>query len=200
YIFIADWNKRALSLNEFDAVLRQFHSSPGLILDVRMNAGGDEALAYKVAGYFTDAMKLTEYYRYRNGPLPGDLGSPRPKYLTPSLGFHYDGPVMLLIGPDSFSSAENFIAAMQTLPNVTTIGEITGGASGCPETYALADGWRYSVPVCFDMTADHRVIEWNGIQPEVTVGATPADFKRDTDPVLDMALKLLQTRAGPAHP
>ncbi|MGH8283270.1 MAG: S41 family peptidase [Gammaproteobacteria bacterium] len=199
YIFIADWNKHALSLDDFDAMLEQFHSNPGLILDVRMNAGGDEALAYKLAGYFTDTTELAEYYRYRNGPLPGDLGRPRPKYLSPSLGFHYTGPVMLLIGPDSFSSTENFIAAMQTLPNVTTLGATTGGASGCPETFALDNGWRYSVPVCYDMTSRHRVIEWNGIQPEIVVDTKPSDFRRGDDPVLDKALKLLQMRASSAH-
>ncbi|MGH8398025.1 MAG: S41 family peptidase [Gammaproteobacteria bacterium] len=200
YIFIADWNKHALSLNEFDTVLTRFTSSRGLILDVRMNEGGDEAMAYKLAAHFTDTPKLTEYYRYRNGPLPDDLGSPRPKYLNPSLGFHYTGPVMLLIGSDSFSSTENFIAAMQTLPNVTTIGETTGGASGCPETYKLAKGWQYSVPVCYDMTSDHKVIEWNGIQPKITVTTTPADFRRGQDPVLGRALELLQKQSGPAHP
>ncbi|MGH8415347.1 MAG: hypothetical protein ACRESX_11515, partial [Gammaproteobacteria bacterium] len=62
------------------------------------------------------------------------------------------------------------------------------------------NGWKYSVPVCFDMTADHRVIEWNGIQPDITVSTTSADLKHGDDPVLDMALKLLQTRAGSAHP
>ncbi|MGA9853472.1 MAG: S41 family peptidase [Gammaproteobacteria bacterium] len=194
YIFIADWDKRALSLDEFDAALMQFHSSPGLILDVRMNAGGEESLAYKIAGYFAATPHLSEFFRYRNGRLPGDLGHPRPKYVSPSLGFQYSGPVMLLVGPDSFSATENFIAAMQTLPNVTTIGEITGGASGCPETFPLADGWSYSVPICFDMTADHQVIEWNGIQPDVPVNVTSADFKRGDDPVLDEALKLLKAK------
>ncbi|MGH8307353.1 MAG: S41 family peptidase [Gammaproteobacteria bacterium] len=200
YMFIADWEKTALSLDEFVPALEQLHSSRGLILDVRMNAGGNESLAYKLAGYFTATPRLSEYYRYREGSAPGDLGPVRARYLKPAPLHPYQGPIMLLIGPDSFSSTENFIAAMQTLPNVTTVGEITGGASGCPETYALANGWKYSVPVCFDMTADHRVIEWNGIQPDITVSTTSADLKHGDDPVLDMALKLLQTRAGSAHP
>jgi C-terminal processing protease CtpA/Prc len=199
YIFIADWKKHALSLDAFEATLEQFQFSPGLILDVRMNSGGDDKLAYKIAGYFTDAPRLSEYYRYRDGPAPGDLGSPRARYLQPSLGVHYNGKVMLLIGPDSFSSTENFIAAMQTLPNVTTIGATTGGASGCPKTYALGDGWQYSVPVCYDMTADHQVIEWNGIQPKIAVTATRADFRRGDDPVLDEALKLLKVKLRAAQ-
>ena len=194
YIFIADWKKSALSLDDFDYVLEQYQSSPGLILDVRMNGGGDDKLAYEIAGYFTDVPRLTEYYRYRNGPLPGDLGPPRPRYLQPALGVHYNGRVMLLIGPDSFSSTENFIAAMQTLPNVTTVGATTGGASGCPETFALGDGWTYSVPVCYDMTADRQVIEWRGIQPQIEVSASQADFLRGDDPVLDAALKLLRQK------
>ncbi|MDE2460834.1 MAG: hypothetical protein KGL98_06260 [Gammaproteobacteria bacterium] len=194
YIFIGDWKKHALSLDDFVTALGQFQSSPGLILDVRMNSGGDDQLAYKIASYFADARHLSEYYRYRNGPAPGDLGPPKPRYVQPAIGVHYGGLVMLLIGPDSFSSTENFVAAMQTLPNVTTIGAITGGASGCPETFALANGWTYSVPVCYDMTADHKIIEWNGIPPQVAVTAGPADFMRGDDPVLDAALKLLRQK------
>lgn len=194
YIFIADWNKKAFSLNDFDAVLAHFKPSHGLILDLRMNEGGDEGLAYNVAAHFAATRHLSEYTRYRNGPLPGDLGSVRPKYLEPSLGSHYSGPVMLLIGPDSFSSTENFTAAMQTLPNVTTVGAATGGASGCPRTYTLGNGWDYSVPVCFDMTASHQIIEWNGIAPEVPVSTASVDFKHGGDPVLDKALKLLKTK------
>ena len=194
YIFIADWKKHALALDDFDATLEQFQSSPGLILDVRMNSGGNDKLAYKVAGYFTEVPHLSEYYRYRDGPAPGDLGPPKPRYVNPSLGTHYNGLVMLLVGPDSFSSTENFIAAMQTLPNVTTIGATTGGASGCPETFALGDGWIYSVPVCYDMTAGHRVIEWNGIQPEIPVRTTRLEFDRGEDPVLDEAVKILKEK------
>ncbi|MGH8292925.1 MAG: S41 family peptidase [Gammaproteobacteria bacterium] len=199
YIFIGDWEKTALSLDDFAAALEQFESSPGLILDVRMNSGGNDHLAYKIAGYFADRSHLSEYYRYRNGPRPGDLGPPKPRYVTPAIGVHYPGLVMLLIGPDSFSSTENFIAAMQTLPNVTTLGATTGGASGCPETFALGDGWIYSVPVCFDMTADHHVIEWNGIQPEVLVTATRADFEHGDDPVLDAAVQLLKAKLKAQH-
>jgi hypothetical protein len=194
YIFIADWNKYALSLDDFEATLEQFQSSPGLILDVRMNSGGDDKLAYKIAGYFTDTPHLSEYYRYRDGPRPGDLGPAKPRYVQPALGVRYGGRIMLLIGPDSFSSTENFIAAMQTLPNVTTLGATTGGASGCPETFALRDGWTYSVPVCYDMTADHKVIEWNGISPEIPITATRSDFRRGDDPILDEALKLLKAK------
>ncbi|MGH8279385.1 MAG: S41 family peptidase [Gammaproteobacteria bacterium] len=195
YLFISDWKKSALSLDAFVAALQQLHTSPGLIIDVRMNGGGNEDLAYKIAGFFADRTHLSEYYRYRNGPEPGDLGPAKPRYLEPAPIVPYRGPIVLLIGPDSFSSTENFVAAMQTLPNVTTLGATTGGASGCPESFALRQGWRYSVPVCFDMTRDHQVIEWNGIRPDIPVPTTLADFKRGDDPVLDAALKFLRAKA-----
>lgn len=197
YVFIADWDKRRMALHELERVLTRFEPRRGLILDVRVNAGGNTRLAYRVAGHFAAIPHLTEYFRYRNGPLPGDLSAPRPKYLEPSLGYHYTGPVMLLVGPDSFSSTENFITAMQTLPNVTTVGATTGGASGCPRRFTLGDGWHYSVPICYDMTADHRVIEWNGIPPEVPVPTTAADFQHGDDPVLDAAIALLEAGRSP---
>lgn len=194
YIMIPEWTGRAFSVQDFDATLEKFRDAPALILDVRMNGGGDDKLAYAVADRFAAQTRISEYVQFRDGPLHNDFTGLQPRYVRPSGPWQFTRPVALLIGPDSFSSNESFIAAMQTLPNVTTLGATTGGGSGDPEFFPLGDGWRYSVPRWIDYTADKQIIEWRGIAPEVPVATTPQDFQRGDDPVLDAALKRLQSQ------
>lgn len=194
YIVIAAWTHAGFSVSNFDYLFNRYRRSPALILDVRMNGGGDDRLAYAVAGRFTTQTHLTEYLQFRNGPLHSDLTPLKPRYLKPRGSWQFSKPVALLIGPDCFSSNESFIAAMQTLPNVITIGAITGGGSGDPRFFDLGAGWRYSVPTWIDYTAGKRVIEWNGIPPDVPVKTTPRDFRHGADPVLEAAIRVLEAK------
>ena len=200
YIMIPAWTEHDFSLRDFDKALVALGRSPALIIDVRMNGGGDDGLAYDVASRLAGVARVTEYLRYRDGPSPGDLTPLEPRRLHPRWFWQYTRPVAVLIGPDCFSSNESFIAAMQTQPNVVTMGATTGGGSGNPRFFYLGDGWRYSVPTWIDYTADKKIIEWNGIQPQIPVKTTPEDFRRGDDPVLDAALRLLRQQLARVTP
>ena len=39
-----------------------------MIVDVRMNGGGNDALAFSIASRFFDVPRLVRYVRYRSGP------------------------------------------------------------------------------------------------------------------------------------
>ena len=84
---------------------------------------------------------------------------------------------------------ESFISAMGEIPTVTVIGDTTGGSTGNPEFFPLRDGWSYAVPRWMAYTADLRVIEWNGIPPDILVPVTREDFAAGRDPVLEFALE-----------
>lgn len=198
YLMIPTWTEPDFSLRHFDRALAELGRSAAIIIDVRMNGGGDDTLAYAVASRFAERTRITEYLQYRDGPAFADLTPLEPRRVHPRWFWQYRRPVALLIGPGCFSSNESFIAAMQTLPNVTTIGATTGGASGNPRFFDLGEGWRYSVPTWIDYTAGKQIIEWRGIKPEMAVAATAADFRRGDDPVLDAALKLLRGKIAAA--
>ena len=102
----------------------------------------------------------------------------------------------MLSGRGIFSSNESFIAAMRELPNVTIVGDTTGGGTGNPKTFPLGDGWSYSVSRWIEWTADRRVIEWNGIPSDVFVPWDPADPGTGHDPVLEAALARLGAPPG----
>ena len=188
YLAIGSWKPEQVKLADLDAALERFRNAPALIIDVRMNGGGDPQLAYDFAARFTTTTRAVEYLQYRSGPGHGDFDAPRARVLSPRGSWQFTKPIVLLMGRGSASATESFIAAMRELPNVTTVGENSAGSSGTPAVYELGAGWTFTVSRAIDYTAEQQVVEGNGIAPAVLIAASPADFEQGRDPVLDFAL------------
>ncbi len=186
-IGILSWLDDNFVVADFDRILDSCKAMHGIILDVRPNGGGDQNLALQVAGRFTSSTTIGSYWSVRNGPNHSDLTSPAPIKVSPR-GWTWTKPVAVLSGRVCFSSCEGFISAMRNIPGITVIGDTTGGGSGNPKLYAFGNGWQYSVPQWIEYTADMKVIEWNGIAPDIYVKADSTDFAQGDDPVFDYAL------------
>ena len=65
YIAIERWNTASIRAADFDAALERFRSAPMLILDVRMNGGGGDQMAFEIAGRFARTSTITGYVRFR---------------------------------------------------------------------------------------------------------------------------------------
>ena len=140
YIVIGGWNTASIRAADFDAAFERFRNSPALILDVRMNPGGNDSLAFEIAGRFIPTVTAGSV-RFRNGPSHRDFGAPIQRTVSPRGAWQYGGQVLLLVGRRCASSNESFIAAMGASPNVTLVGDRTAGSTGNPGTFPLAGGW-----------------------------------------------------------
>jgi len=189
YIAIGGWNSTSIRADDFDAAFERFRAAPALIVDVRMNPGGNDQLAFDIAGRFARSSVNTGFVTFRNRPAHSDFGPAMPRVLNPRGAWEYSGAVQLLIGRRCASSNESFIAAMRELSNVTLVGDRTAGASANPGTFPLANGWTYTVSRWIEYTADNQVIEDAGIAPRVFVPASASDFAQGRDPVLEFALR-----------
>ena len=189
YIAVGSWGSNGIRAADFDAAFERFRNAPAIIFDVRMNPGGNDSLAFEVAGRFAHTAVAFASVRFRNGPAHGDFGPATTRTLNPRGSWQYAGNVLLLIGRRSASSNESFIAAMGQLPSVTLVGDRTAGSTGNPGTFPLAHGWSYTVSRWIEYTADNQPIEDIGISPDVFVTATQADFGMGRDPVLEWALR-----------
>lgn len=188
YIAIGSWRPEQVKLADLDATLERFRNAPAMILDVRMNFGGDTRLAYDFAARFASSARPAEYLQFRSGPGHTDLSAPQARTLAPRGTWQFTRPVLVLMGRGSASANESFIAAMRELPNVTTIGDTSAGSSGTPAVYQLGGGWTYTVSRAISYTAEQQVIEDAGIAPMIAVRATAEDFADGRDPVLEFAL------------
>ena len=196
YVSIGSWSLSQFSVADLDSAMAALRNAPRVIVDVRPNGGGDDALAFAFAGRFAAQKTTTGYVQIKNGPGRGDFARRTNREITPRGPFQFTRPVIVLSGPNVASSNESFISAMRELPHVTIMGDTTAGATGRPMRHDLGDGWGFMVPSWIEWTADGRLIEGQGIPPDVYVSWDLAIVATGRDPVLEAALTIARRRGG----
>ena len=177
----------------FDQALESLATTWGLVVDLRGNGGGDEPMACEMAGRIVDQERGYSVNCYRKEGASGrlDMGPTYERKCPPRGPWRYRAPVVVLIGQRTFSSAESFALMLAVCPDVTSMGDRTGGSSGNPMRVELSGAIAVKVPRWNDMTPDGTPIEDNGVQPEVPVKADAAAFA-SKDPVTEAALAALR--------
>jgi len=177
--------------------IRKLKDAPGFVVDLRSANGGSEPLALEIASLFCTKPTVYAKSKYRSGPKHDDFGQVFERILPATAGA-YSGPVVCLIGPGAVSSGEGFVQMMKCLPNVTTVGLPTRGASGNPKPHALGgSGVSVYFSTWVGMLPDGQAIEGVGVTPDVQVTARKLDYAA-ADPTLERSLEIL--RAAIAAP
>ena len=169
YIAIHSWERKH-GRDAFEPAfkaLAEFRNAPALIIDMRLNTGGDELIAREFAGCFIERRALYARHVHVDPSSPTGFSTPVERWLKPSPGRpRFAGNVVVLMGPANMSSAESFLRMMKQAPNVTLIGRPSYGSSGNPKPHALGNGvtlfppsWKVSAP-------DGAVIEGKGSAPD----------------------------------
>ena len=195
YLQMGSWPSPGAS-ELLDTALLAHRNAPGLILDLRRNAGGNDVIALGFAGRFTRQSFPASYVEIRTDPRVSEIEMPLARMLSPKGEFQYTRPVVVITGRGSLSATETFVAAMRTLKQVTVIGDTTGGASGNPATYELGNGWKFTVPRWLAYGPDLEPIEGRGLAPGIAIPWRPADYPADRDPLIDAALDILFEQTG----
>lgn len=176
---------------QFGEVLAQMDKTRGLIIDLRYNGGGNEQLAQEISGSFLDRERVYAQSQYRNGPLHTDLGPPRSSSCRPRNPWHYVGPVVVLQGQRTMSSAESFVLMLAQCPQVTTMGDRTAGSSGNPRQLDAGAGIIVNLPRWNPLDAEGKPFDGIGIPPAVVIDVAQDGFQDDRDSVLEAALQRL---------
>jgi len=175
-----------------DEILEELKDTTALIVDLRFNGGGDELLAREAASRFVDKKRMYSKNQYRNGPKHDQLGPVLEREVEPRGPWRYTAPVVLLQGQKTFSSAESLAAMFSVCPQVTTMGDRTGGSSANPRRLELQGGVKVNLPRWNDMGPDGKPIEGVGLAPKIEIKAKPEGFTAVKDPVLEAALAHLR--------
>ncbi len=190
YVRIPSFNGTGWA-SEIDEAIAALRDVTGIILDLRCNAGGTNSLAVEIAGRFADRSRTFGYARVRNGPGHNDFTDFIPEVVRPAGPTQFRGPVIVLTDRKMYSSAEDFVLAMKVLPNVTTMGDTTGGSSGKPIVRELPNGWTYQLSSWIEFNADRVAFEDIGLAPDIYTGPTTRGKTLavvSSDPVLDRAI------------
>jgi len=77
------------------------------------------------------------------------------------------------------------------LPDVTIVGDKTGGGAGMPYSDMLPNGWAVRFSACPMYDAQKNSTEF-GIEPNHNVSISDADFARGEDSIIEFARKLIR--------
>jgi Peptidase family S41/Tricorn protease C1 domain len=168
----------------------------GLVIDVRLNHGGDDPLGIEIASRLTDKKYLAYSKIARNNTdlnAPLHFTEPQPTWVMPTARPGFKGRVVLLIGPDTVSAGETFaMALLDRNPRIRLIGLNTQGVFSDILSRSLPNGWRFHLPNEVYLTSEGKAFDGTGVPPDTRVPFfSEADLQNGKDATLEEAIKQL---------
>jgi C-terminal processing protease CtpA/Prc len=194
-----------LTINNFedDKIVKQFDSlytaeiskTKGLIIDIRYNGGGSGSIGFNILKRLTDKPFYDSQSRIleissRPNAEPVWVNRGNDTY-RPYGKIFYDKPIVVLIGPRTFSAAEDFTVAFDYMKRGKLIGMPTGGSTGQPVPFNLPGGGSARVCGKHDSYPDGKEFVGVGIMPDITVKPTIKDIQNGRDAAKEKALEVL---------
>jgi C-terminal processing protease CtpA/Prc len=207
-------------VEQFERIVPELRErARGIIIDVRLNGGGNSAYGDQIGSHFTDrpvpimtwnspkhvaAYKAwgsrrnsaAEYRPFGDGTAVIDTVV---HMLKPAQVPALKAPTVLLQSAYTYSAAENFVLLMQQLPQVTTMGTTTAGSTGQPLILRLPHGVVAGITTKRDMTPEGKDFVGSGLSPNVEILDRAAAIAEGRDLPLERAVEHL-LRAGRSGP
>ncbi|MGE5682198.1 MAG: S41 family peptidase [Bacillota bacterium] len=201
--------KESPNVKDFENALNELSGTKGLILDIRNNLGGDASIGTVMAQYFVSEESPVYSFCFRDGSYPPDSLY---KYTKPYTGYifslerehrkknyrlyngQYLKPVVVLQNEGCLSSTEDFIATLKHIPTVTTLGVNSSGSSSYPQFRPLPNGMYARIPVRRTYWDKDKLIEKDGIPPDIIVKPSKNDVYLGKDIQLEKAIGLLNNK------
>jgi hypothetical protein len=194
YVAVTTWAAEdPKGLAPLYAALDEFADVKGLVVDVRLNSGGDESLARDFASCFVPAPAVYSRNVYRDPSSPDGFTKPLDRTVEPRKDrAPFKGRIAVLMGIENMSSCESFLLMMKQSPSCRTFGERSYGSSGNPKPHDLGNGVKVFLSSWKDLLPDGSLLEGVGIAPDEEVKAGREDFASG-DPVLEAGLAWLRS-------
>ncbi|HWM92721.1 MAG TPA: S41 family peptidase [Thermoanaerobaculia bacterium] len=181
------------------AVLEEHKHAPGasgLILDLRVNGGGDAQEMLRIAELFFDRKVPVGRLLTRTGKPPsfflGLVRLPIEISVGRDGGQVYGGPLVVLTSEATGSSSETLVNLLQENQRATVLGTQTCGcALGVLRHRKIKGGGELDISEIGLLSAKGRRIEGAGITPDKIVTPTIIDLQQQRDVPLEEAQKIL---------
>lgn len=155
-----------------------------IVLDLRGNPGGYLEVSQDIAGWFLtrDTLVVTE-----------DFGDAKEDTLYKARGTasFADYPTVVLINGGTASASEILAAALRDNRGVKLLGETSYGKGSVQKLEELSDGSSLKVTVAKWLTPAGDQISEKGLEPDIRVELTEADYENKNDPQLQKALEIV---------
>jgi carboxyl-terminal processing protease len=171
-------------LGEMDDIMRKLVDKKALIVDLRGNYGGLFSNAVEIADMFLEDGKIVSIV---NRDHDSKVYSAHP-------GAVFHNPVVLLIDGGSASASEILAGALKDNRRATLIGSQSFGKGLVQKINMLSEGAGLNITISRYLTPNGADINKKGIQPDVKVPFTEADFRAHHDPQLNKAVAYLKAK------
>ncbi|MEM8526891.1 MAG: S41 family peptidase [Bacteroidota bacterium] len=176
-------------VDKIQEVMNFFSTQPikGMIFDIRDNTGGDGQDAVEIVGHFIEQPRVVGYLVEKTGRAHDDISMPLSVQAIPKSPF-IDVPIALLTNRKSYSASTYLASQLKDLPNVTLVGQITGGGGGGNQTQELSNTWLLTISSSkfLDIHFDESIEE--GVVPDVTITNDSLTLTKGIDEMLEKAI------------
>jgi C-terminal processing protease CtpA/Prc len=170
----------------------------GMIIDIRYNLGGRSDICENMIKCLIDQSVSSAIWKYPHyiaayrswGREP--LWSETSNEITPREGKRYMGPLAILTGKATNSTAEDFAIPLHYSGRALLVGERTAGSSGNPISVPLPGGGYFRVSTFKATYPDGRDYVGIGIKPNVEIRPTQEDIYEGKDPVLEKGIEVIK--------
>ena len=206
YIYVASWHwedQYQISEQWYEALneLMHHHETDGLIVDFRINYGGDMRQAHDGYTLLFDERITAVSFDVRGDPndhldmVPSRTHTAWMFTVPGNQNTYYDKPIAVLIGPGAVSNGDWESLRMGFHPRVRRFGKPTNGAFTLSDFPDLGNDWHFSKATGSGYLIDgHVYLAHTGVQPEIKVWLEPDDVAAGRDTVVDAAVRWIDGR------
>lgn len=169
----------------FEALLQ---GPKGLILDLRNNSGGFLDVANNIAGWFLNRGDLIVQEKFPSGRTHD--------FIARGNGAWGKIPVVILVNGGSASASEILAGALRDHLGAVLVGEKTFGKGTVQEVETLSDGSKIKISVAEWVLPSGKIIEGEGLEPDVVVEITEEDVENERDPQFEEALRIIREKSA----
>lgn len=184
---------------DYLAAFPDIAKAKAMIIDLRKNGGGNGSVGYKILSTLADrafdvGASTTRDYK----PAMRAWGRPETPFtfetrkIPADTKFHFDGKVVVLSSAQTYSAAEDFLLAFDTMKRGRIVGEVSGGSTGQPLVISLPGGGMATIVSKHDTYPDGKAFVGVGIQVDQQISPKLKDFRSNRDTVLEAAIQALR--------
>jgi C-terminal processing protease CtpA/Prc len=189
-------------VDEFRKHMDRIRGSKGLIIDVRENGGGNSGNGDRIVSLLIDKPILNSPWKtpqhiaaFQAWGRPEKWHIGEMDYVEPNEEMErFSGPIIALMGPESFSAAEDFLVLLHSSKRATLVGGKTGGSTGQPLRFKFDYGVDGRICTKRNTYPDGREFVGIGVIPDVEVHATRQSITEGKDIVLQRGIEVLKDK------